>query len=139
MNDREYALEAMDYFYADGDVDYIFYWQLLGEVTYHTTSSGDDVLLEKTDEQRKIDSLLLASYLISTDDFSAGSTTQSLDNTFNYELMQGGFNEFRKYVSEKVVSDGLDGDWHYEIWLKKTSIGKPPPTEVVEDIVNLFK
>ncbi|WP_088750029.1 hypothetical protein [Herbaspirillum robiniae] len=134
MDDKEYALEMIDGLYEEGDVDLIFFSQIIGIVSYDV----NDHPFDKSDKKRMADALLLLRYLISNGDFFAGETVFLPEDKCEYRAYGGTLNDFCESLAMFFEKNGIDDiELKTKFWLRKIKIGKKMGC-VPEEIQRLF-
>ncbi len=130
----QYATDTLDYLYEDGTRDLIFFGQILGVVSY----DNDDILFDKTNEERISDALKFARYLISLNDFDVGQMKKQLDDTLVYTPFSKGFEELYLTANNLFKKNGIDdSDLNLGIRLRKLN-NHNPPSKIPHEIIKLF-
>ena len=137
---RDFAWAWLDAFYDEGDIDIIFFWQLITAVSEEMDEDedGNSKSFNKSALQRKSDALRLAKYLIvEMGDFEG----------YDYRseaYFERGFDEFCEKIEllfdQSLLEDFTSSENMY-ITLRKIHKGKPAPEkyEIPLEIVDLFQ
>ncbi|MDR2153545.1 MAG: hypothetical protein LBE78_00755 [Burkholderiaceae bacterium] len=135
MINTQYTIDLFDDLYSEGDIDIIFFAQILGMVSY----GKDDFKFNKSSEKRMADALKLVDYLVSLGDFNVGKTLKMPDGTFAYNTYKEGFSEFYADANKIYSKNGIDDiDLMCSLWLKKLHIGQSAPI-IPNEIMKLFE
>ena len=136
---KKLAWAWLDAFYDEGDIDWIFFWQLIGAVSEEMEEDehGCSVSFNKTLLQRKNDALRLAKYLVvDMGDFK-------VYDAFNKKNYSNGFIDFCDVIENLYTQNDFEHDitFNMTIALEKLEKGKPAPleSEVPPEIVDLFQ
>ncbi|MFS8057227.1 hypothetical protein QD357_31180 [Rhizobium sp. BR 317] len=129
----QHAYETIRYIYREGDIDLIFFGQILGMVS----NDPDDAPLNKAPEQRIADAISLVEFLVSTGDFYVGRTSKGSNGKYA-DIPFAGISEFKEMVGNIFLNEGLDGDNLITCsWIRKLTIGSKPPA-IPNRVVELF-
>lgn len=117
MAEREYWIRVISDFYLIGENDLFFLNDLIGLVSY----DENDDFLDKSVEKRINDSILLASYLLSTGDFEAGMIVPSSHGKeVGYVRFDGDINSYFDLIREDIRLNGLDNfETGVRYWISK--------------------
>jgi hypothetical protein len=137
MSSGQYAGEMLDYLYNDGDIDIIFFGQILGVVSY----DDEDKPFAKSKKQRLDDAIKLAVYLLESNDFSMGEmikpkTGLSYFSPYTFEK-RSPQTIFQEKFSNCEDIDDLNKT--IEIVFKKNIKNKPAPKIIPENLLEIFK
>lgn len=134
------AAAAISDFFAEGDIDRIFFGQLLLAVSGR--SGDEDVTLKSVCKPPKVvlnDALALAAFLCRDEVFAYGHSERRDDDSFHYieGISQQAFASLGLQQFERNA-DLDDVNLFYKTWLIKQEIGSPPPIHIPEEIALLF-
>jgi hypothetical protein len=129
MRNSEYCQKMLQYIYGEGDVDIIFFGQIIGVVSY----DENDFPFGKTPSKRFDDGIALVNYLVSIGDFFLGENRKIDGDGVIGEICSGGFQRFFEVANSFFLRGGIDDvDLNSGIWLKKAQVGKLPPQVPLE-------
>ena len=138
LNVADYAAETIEEIYQEGEIDIVFFGQLLCYVGARQLGDGESVLYDKTPDQCMKDAVELAEFLISTGDFYAHRGKRHEDGSFSYLPFLNGFSEFTEFVWQQFRGQWIDDfDLFITTSLVKILPGKKPPV-VPEEIAALI-
>lgn len=135
---NSYADDIIGEIYHEGDIDIVFFGQLLAYVSFRCDIDDDLVASPKLPDRRVYDALSLAAYLISNGDFRAQRGHRNTDDTFCYLPFDYGFDEFSDFIRKQYLDGGIDGiDLQYTTSLVKILPGRKV-SAVPDEIAALF-
>lgn len=130
----EAAAQSLENIYNQGDIDWISFGEILGEVSY----AEQDISYGKSNEQRITDALSLIEFLCLNDDFEVG-TLVAMNGKTVFSKISDDSSQFRDVVVSLAKQRGLDSvDVNFKFWLNKRSKGMLAPRPTPE-VACLFK
>lgn len=129
MRNSKYCQKMLQYIYNEGDIDIIFFGQIIGVVSF----DENDLSFGKAPLKRLADGLALVNYLVSIGDFFLGENRRLAGGGIVCEICSDGFQRFSELANSFFLRGGIDDvDLNSGIWLKKNQVGKLPPRVPLE-------
>lgn len=132
MNNR--AQKVIDYFYEEGEIDYIFLAQIMASVSY----DENDVELNKSVSSKLSDVRNLLNYIVSTGDFKLGKSVTNDDGLVEYIEFDQNIDEFWNDLKISINNEGINSiEVNYGFWIKKIK-GRSAPSSLPKSINSIF-
>jgi len=103
------ATELIEDIYREGDIDIIFFGQLLCDVSGKQVDIGEAISYCKLPEQRVADAIRLVDFLVARGDFYIQRSHRHEDGMFSYLPFRSGMPEFEAFVWQQFANEGVDG------------------------------
>lgn len=131
MNNR--ARDVIDYFYEEGEIDYIFLAQIIAAVSY----DENDTDLSKSVDRKLSDVRVLLDYIFGTGDFKLGKSITNVDGFVEYIELDCTIDNFVEDFKTSINKYGIDSiDVNYGFWIRKVKgrISDGPLPQVINTI-----
>jgi hypothetical protein len=121
------ARDVIDYFYEEGEIDYIFLAQIIAAVSY----DEDDTDLSKSVDTKLSDVRILLDYIVGTGDFKLGKSITNVDGFVEYIELDCSIDNFLDELKISINKYGIDSiEVNYGFWIRKVKgriAGSPLP------------
>jgi len=131
LNNR--ARDVIDYFYEEGEIDYIFLAQIIAAVSY----DENDTDLSKSVDRKLSDVRVLLDYIFGTGDFKLGKSITNVDGFVEYIELDCTIDNFVEDFKTSINKYGIDSiDVNYGFWIRKVKgrISDGPLPQVINTI-----
>jgi len=127
------ARDVIDYFYEEGEIDYIFLAQIIAAVSY----DENDTDLSKSVDRKLSDVRVLLDYIVGTGDFKLGKSITNVDGFVEYIELDCTIDNFVDELKTSISKYGIDSiDVNYGFWIRKVKgrISDGPLPQVINTI-----
>jgi len=127
------ARDVIDYFYEEGEIDYIFLAQIIAAVSY----DENDTDLSKSVDRKLSDVRVLLDYIVGTGDFKLGKSITNVDGFVEYIELDCTIDNFVDELKTSISKYGIDSiDVNYGFWIRKVKgrISDGPLPQIINTI-----
>ncbi|QWK80659.1 hypothetical protein [Ochrobactrum sp. BTU1] len=108
--------DVIDSFYEEGEIDYIFFAQIIAAVSY----DENDIDLSKSVGRKLSDVRILLDYIVGNGDFKLGKSITNCDGSVEYIELDSNIDDFLKELRVSINEHGIDSiDVNYGFWIRK--------------------